>query len=344
MVARLAAWWWLMRWAERERVAVGFGHAHPGPPAAALLVSHADGAVERGPGVAVGRREQVVGLAGEVEPVVLIEHLPVVVADDVLHLPLPGRDVLVERLGGGREVVGIVDAHLVEVGVHLGQPLRVEGNALAALLLGLPGPVAVQVEVVVVEAPARPGLVVLPGVERGVGRLTGHAVVPVHVAVVAVGVHAGVDEHHRTLQPLLQLLVGGVGQVVEHPHHRLRRHRLVAVHVVAQPHDGRLRARRGRPALQAREAQVVAADVVQPCQVLGRGNLHDFQRPVLVSAAVALHRHAAGRVRHHVVDVAQHLGLGREAAAQLVAQKLRWRQQRAGGGRRRLGRGGQSAQ
>ena len=153
-------------------------------------------------------------------------------------------------------------------------------------------------------------------------RLVAHAVVPVRVPVAAVGVDAGVDDDDGVFQPVLHLLVLGVGQVVEHLHHGFGAHGLVAVHVVAQPAHGRLLALAGA-AFQAGQPQVVVAHVFEPAEGFGAGNLHHFQGAVLVGAAVGHQLHAAGRVGHHVGHVAQHLGVGRELRAQLVAQELR---------------------
>ena len=232
-------------------------------------------------------------------------------------------------LGGGREVVGIIRPHFVEIGVYFGQPLVVERDALAGFLLSLPGPVAVQVEVVVVEAAAGPGLVVLPGVGLGVGRLVTDAVVPVGVPVMAVGVHARVHDNDGIFEPVLHLLVLRVGQVIEHLHHGFGAHGFVAVHVVAQPAHGRLLPLAGA-GFQPGQLEVVMAHVVEAAEGLGAGNLHHFQRAVFVGAAVAHQLHAAGRVSRDVSHVAQQLGVGRELSAQLITQKLAGGKERAG--------------
>ena len=149
---------------QRQRVALGGDDREPGAARAALLVGHAHGAVERRPGVAVAGVEQVEALAREVEPAPVVEDAGVGAADLGLERPLVVGHAWVERLGGRREVVRAVDALLVEVDVDGGPPAVVERQPRARLGLRPPGPVAVEVEEVVVKAAAGPRLVVLAAV------------------------------------------------------------------------------------------------------------------------------------------------------------------------------------
>jgi len=93
----------------------------------------------------------------------------------------------------------------VEVRHHLGVPLEHGGGLGAALALGLPGPVAVQVEEAVVEAARGPAGGVLriqgiTGVEGGAG--LGHGL---DVPGAAIGVLREVHEDDHPLQLLQHL-------------------------------------------------------------------------------------------------------------------------------------------
>ena len=152
--------------------------AHDGRPAAAVaghFVRHPDRAVQRRPRVAVAGIEEIELLAGEERPSLFRECFGVGAAEflqpriDVL------RQIGVDRPRVGREKVRRLVAHLVEVDEDLRIPLAVLGHARARLALRRPGPVAIHVDEVVIEAPARPRLVVLEGVRIRIGLLAARA-------------------------------------------------------------------------------------------------------------------------------------------------------------------------
>ena len=232
---------------EGEGVALGTQEGTAGPPAAALLVGHPDGAIEDGVGVAVARVEEVVDLAGEEEPTVGVEDAGVAAADLGLEAALVVGDVGVEGLGGRGEVVAVLRAHLVEVGVDVGLPPLVEPEALLGLYLRGPGPVAVEVEQVVVGPPPGPGFDVVPGARRGLEGGGLAAADAVGVAGVAVGVEARVEDDDGIAQEGRERVAGNVavgegrgggGEVVEHLRTRLRAGHLIAVDREGQPDDG----------------------------------------------------------------------------------------------------------
>ena len=147
-------------------------------------------------------------------------------------------------------------------------PLVVELNALLRFLLLLPGPIAVQVEQVVVKPATRPRLVVFPGPGGRVGLRRHHPVVPLHVPIAPVGIHTGVENNDRTFQDFLGRSIIFIQQFVHHLHHRLRRNGLVAVDVVAEPGDGR-RFGSGGTLQQTDALQIVGTDGFQSGQILG---------------------------------------------------------------------------
>ena len=285
---------------EGERVALSGADGEARAPPAALLVGHANGAVERRPRIAVGGIEEVEDLPGEIEPALLVEVPGVVLADHHLEHALPRGDVFVIGLGGGREVVRLIDALLVEVDVDVGEPAVEERDALLRLLLRQPCPVAVEVEPVVVGASARPRLAVLPGVGVGVRRAPHPLVVPDHVAVASVRVDTRIEDDNGVGEPGLRARVG--------------------VHVVAQPHDGRRRALDGAAGLPG-HAQVVHADLVEVGQVLRRGDEGDHQRPPLVGLAVAFEAHVR-RGGGHVLEVGDDAVVRRESVAEFIAEEV----------------------
>src|SRR6202023_2995704 len=126
-------------------------------------------------------------------------------------------DARVHRLGGGREEVARVRGHLVEVHVDLGLPGAGGGDAAAALLLRRPGPVAVEIDQVVVLAAAGPGLEVLGGDAVDVRRLALALLVAVEVALAAVRVAQRGDQGAAGGAPL------AAAPPEAHPHPRRER-------------------------------------------------------------------------------------------------------------------------
>ena len=193
-----------------KRIAVVQLGSQPTLAMPGLLIGHADGAVIRGIGIAVRRIEQVEYLFGEVEPAVGIEILRVILSDAGLKLPLPGRDHFMKGLGGGSKVIRIVDQLFVVIAMDLRHPLIVFLHAGLCFHLCLPGPVAVQIKVIMVHPSAGPGLPVFAGREIGYRFFAGHLVVPVHVAVAAIRVEAGINENNGILQPGFCLRIRGI--------------------------------------------------------------------------------------------------------------------------------------
>ena len=295
-----------------EGVAVGEVHGPPAAVAAPLLVGHPDGSVEDRVGIAVAGVKQVKALGGEVEPAVLVEGTGVVLADLLLKVALPARNVLVVGGGGGGEVVGGVVPLLVQVGVEVGHPLQVVRHALPGFGLRLPGPVPVQVEEVVIDAPAGPGLTVFPAHQFRIWEAGGYLAVPVRVAVVAVGVQGGVDDDDGVLQPVVRRPVVRVRQRVQDAHAGLAARRFVAVDAEAEPDDGVVVQCWVRLAgQQARLPEVVLPDGLHPLQVGGGRDVGQQQGAPLIGPSVLL-QPDAGTLLGYVLEVIYQQMMGSE--------------------------------
>ena len=217
---------------QRQRVADGRLHCASSAPTSSLLVRHADGALEHGPGVAVGGIQKVKHFTREVQRSALIEVFGVVGANVSLTLALPWRDDLVVRFCGRGEVIGAVDALFMEVHVHLRHPLTIERRSGLGFALRLPSEIPVHVKQEVVGPTAWPRFVVFPSIGIRVGSRGGGHVLEMHVTIAAVWVHARIQNHNGLLQ---QGRMGG-GQRLHRRHGRLGTDGFVAVHVVAQVH------------------------------------------------------------------------------------------------------------
>ena len=315
--------------------------AHDGRSGAAVaghFVRHADRAVQRRPGVAVAGIEEVELFARKERPSLFRERLGIGAAEflqpriDVL------RQVRVDRPRVGREKVRRLVAHLVEVDEDLRIPLRVLGHARAHFALRRPGPVAVHVDQVVIEAAARPRLVVLEGVGIRIGLLAARADEPRDVALAAVGIEQRIDEDDEVVEQRRGIRIGE--QRVRHFHRHFRGRRLVAVHAEGEPGDGGralgdlVRARlRGR--IRIGERGHVRADRIERGAILRRRDHGQHQRAMLVRFAELLHRDQI-RPRRQQVEVVEDARVRREAVAEFVAEKF----VRRGDGSLGLRRGG----
>ena len=260
-----------------QALIVGELDRESGDATTGLFVGHADGAVERWPRVSVGGIEEVVSFAREVAEAPAVEGGGVRFAVDLEPLAERGDERRVDRSCGGREVVAVTGAHLVQIHVHLRLPRTVSGDAVAALGLRLPRPIAVEVEEIVVDASAGPGFVVFgsEAVAAGFGAFV--RAIELHIALASVGVLDWIEDDHRLLQPLLHARVLAGEQFIGDLHRSLSRVRFVPVDVVAHPDlDGSVAGDLLRLSVSglARigERQHCSTDLVEALHVLGRGD------------------------------------------------------------------------
>ncbi len=266
-----------------------------------LLVGHADRAVEHRPGVAVAGIERVVDLADEIEPPALIETGGVGAAEEVESGDLALGDVRIERIGGRREVIGVVAALLVQVDGYFGEVLAKHLHAASRLGLRLGEPVAVHIEEIVVRAPTRPWLVVLGVVRGGVGSHGARLQVLEQEAGATVGILHRIDQYQRVAQHEIHVGVPLRGeQVIRLLQRGIRRRDLVAVHPVGEPdHGGQvahqpLRIRR-REVARVGEALQIGLDLIELRDPLGAADDHEpertaFPRPGVFAQACARRR------------------------------------------------------
>ena len=190
------------------------------PARGRLLISRADRAVEERPCSAVAGIEGVVDFAGEVGKAELVEPARIVPADQLQRIALGLRYVRVVGIGFGREEVGRVRTHLVQVHKDERKPFLVDRDAATCLGLRQRNPVAVHVEQVVVGAPAWPWLVAF-GRDAASGRFEpGCVVEAIHEAVAAIGVLDGVDEDQRVGEDVQDGGVVAGGEKMIGRHHR----------------------------------------------------------------------------------------------------------------------------
>ena len=166
----------------------------------------------------------------------MVEPLGVVLAEQLEALALVGGEMGIVGVGFGAEEIGAVGAHFVQVHVDQREPLAQGFHLVEDLGLGERNPVAVQIEEVVVDAPAGPRLEVLGGHRAGVRLEAPRLLEVVHEAVAAVGILDGIDKHQHVGQNLVhQLVVARGEQVVSREQAGVGRGKLVAMHAVGKP-------------------------------------------------------------------------------------------------------------
>ena len=170
----------------------------------------------------------------------------------------------------------------------------------------------------------------LERVRRRVGRPGAGTPVPTHVPIAAVRVLHRIDQHDEGVQDPCRF-VGADSQVICGPQGGLRGGRLVPVHAISQPDDGRHLARHlgcprrgqlGTPELADRSSDLLQA--IRP--ILTKDRKQD-ERSSLGRLAVADQRDAR-RCRRQPARVPKHPGRVGEALARPVAQDIGRRRHR----------------
>jgi len=293
-------------------------------PTTGDLVRHSDRPVQRGPGVAVPGIEKVEDLGDKERPTFRRERRGVGAPEHIEPLLHVAGDVRVDRLRIGREEVGRVRSHLVQVDEDLRIPAAVFGDPGARLLLRGPGPVTVHVDQVVIETAARPRLAVLERFGIRIRLRAAAADEPLHVALTSVRILQRIDQHHHPVENLRCLRI--VQQRAGDEHRGLGRGRLVAVHSVRQPGDRRRAARDLRGAGRRGRRRIakgdhILADRLQRGAVLRRGDHRENERPVLVGLAELVDGDQI-RVLRQLVEVIEDARVRCEALPELVAEEL----------------------
>src|SRR5699024_10430024 len=163
----------------------------------------------------------------------------IILSDRMLKVTLPISDGIMIRLCPGSKIIGILIILLMEVDMNMRHPPLVFSQARPAFLLNKPGPVTVQIKIIVIGSSTGPRLMVLPGIGMHVGISTGRLLVPADIAVASVGIEHRINNHYYILQPSFGLGISGPHQLVEGFHGGLAAGGFIAVHIITEPYDGR---------------------------------------------------------------------------------------------------------
>ncbi len=130
--------------------------------------------------------------------------------DRYLEVTLPFADAFVVGLCSWCKIIGLVYALLMKVYMNIWHPLQVFDYPLLAFHLCLPGPVPIQIKIIVIGSSARPWFTVLTCVGRWIVFIANGGIEPVYVSVPAVGIQAGIHDHNRVFKPVFGLRVLGI--------------------------------------------------------------------------------------------------------------------------------------
>jgi hypothetical protein len=141
------------------------------------------------------------------------------------------------RLGTRLEEEGRVRFHLVEVGENVGLPAVEDGESCLRFGMLHRQPISIEIEPVVVRAPARPAFLVF-----AVQALADELAAAMHVrpggeALQAIGVERRVEQHDRVREQRVDRGPLCGGKMVGDQQRRVRTAGLVAVHAVAEEDD-----------------------------------------------------------------------------------------------------------
>ena len=118
-------------------------------------------------------------------------------SDSGLKLPLPGCYQFMQGFGAGGKVIIAFGVHFMKITMYLRHPFVVFFHTLLCLHLCLPGPVTVQVKIIMIGSAQGPGFAMFSGCRISVGVFALYLCKPVHIAVTAIGIYTGVNDNHR---------------------------------------------------------------------------------------------------------------------------------------------------
>ena len=128
---------------QRQRIAFLVQHRQTCPAGSALLISHSHRTVIGRISIAIRRIKKIKAFAGKKHPAFFVKVAGVVFTDYCLKFTLPFSYVLMKRFCRRGKIVWLVYSLLVEINVHLWQPIIVQKNSLLGFKLRLPGPITV---------------------------------------------------------------------------------------------------------------------------------------------------------------------------------------------------------
>jgi len=181
---------------------------------AALLESHSDGTVINRIGITVTGIKKIKSFFCKIQPAVGVKMFGIVAANHALEIALPGRDHFMKRFCCRRKIIGLIISLFVKIYMYLWQPLVVFQHALLRFNLRLPGPIPVQIEIVMIGAAAGPGLHMLSCYRVGIGCFPLHLVFPINITITPIRVNTGIQYDHDVFQPLFCFAIGGINQFI----------------------------------------------------------------------------------------------------------------------------------
>ncbi len=292
------------------------------------LEGHADRALRHRPRDAIARIKCVEDLAIEIGEAPLIEAPGVVLPEEREPVGLRLRHMRIAGIGRGREIIGRIAAHLVQIDDDVRHPVEQHPHAAAALGLGLREPVAIEVEEIMVRPAARPRLVVFGGggLVVGRGRLPEQVLEDESRAPIRV-LHR-IDEHDRFAADDVDIgIVLRREQMICLGHGGLARRDLVPVHAVRQDdHHRQLPDQRldlGRPERRGiRQPLQARANRVELPDALRTRHEQRHQRPPLPGLGVLHKTRPLGRRLAERPQIPDDLLRRRHSRPRLVADDL----------------------
>src|SRR5204862_6390214 len=125
---------------------------------------HANSTVINRISITVRRIKKIKDLFGEIKPTVSVEIPCMDFSNRHLEIPLPLCDYFMIRLCGGSKIVRCICPLFMKVYMYLWHPFIILKHSLLALRLCLPGPVAIEIKIIMIGSATRPGLPVFAGI------------------------------------------------------------------------------------------------------------------------------------------------------------------------------------
>ena len=122
----------------------------------------------------------------------LVEIFCVVFSDNGLKFFLPTGNIPVKRFCCRSKVIGCIVTLFVKINVHFGLPLVKKRYPCSGLFLGLPGPIAVQIKIIMIGPAAWPVFPVFTCNRVGIGYRARCRAIKINVTLATVRIQTGV--------------------------------------------------------------------------------------------------------------------------------------------------------
>ena len=166
---------------------------------ARLFISHSDRTIIDRVSVSVSRVKKVKIFFCKIQPAVCIKIFCMIFSHHILEAPLPRCYHFMKRFGSRGKIIRTSRHLFMKIAMNNRHPFIIFFNPLLCFYLCLPGPIPVQVKIIMIASSSRPWFIVFHSIAIYIRVFSYNLVIPVYITVPAIGVQTGINDDHRIL-------------------------------------------------------------------------------------------------------------------------------------------------